>query len=251
MNCKRYKTNPITKVILKIQFPQILSLSPEKPPDKFQNVIMDKFPYVKERRGEDFSFKLTPTAPVISRKPKLAWEFQSKDQTKQIFVNEKSITFELSKYTHFDDFFKMVQNIFEEFTKIYNIGVFKIGLRYINEIEVDEGDRLDWEGYIQSSLTHVTGVFLDPSDQIARSMHTLELNEEDYTFRFVFGMFNSEYPNPITKKEFVLDYDCITKEDLERNEVYPTIERFHKIIYKWFEKSIDQKLRDKWGCEDE
>ena len=57
-------------------------------------------------------------------------------------------------------------------------------------------------------------------------------------------MFNSEYPNVISKKEFLLDYDCVTIGELSVNQIINTTKKFHEIIYDLFEASIDEELKE-------
>lgn len=248
MDCKRYKQNYLTKVILGIGFPQILGLNKTNPPSAFQKKIIKRFPYVEVQRGENVSLELNSAKPVVNRTPKIRWEFQSRDQSQKVIVNEETLQIVLDKYTNFDEFFKLVKFIFKEFTEIYDIGVFKIGLRYINEIE-DDGNPRDWKDLINESLISIPNEFLEPNDKLTRSMHRLEINEDNYHFVFQFGLFNSDYPSPISRKEFVLDYDCVSTEDLEKKDVFDTIDKFHKVIYHWFDKSIENKLREKMGEE--
>lgn len=247
MTFPKYQKNSLTKVILNLKFPQILGLNENNPPSEFQRKIMKQFPYVHEKRGENVSFEFHPNKPVINREPKIKWEFKSKNNLRTVSIDEESLIIEFSKYTVFEEFYEVAKFIFEQFTEIYNTGIFRIGLRYINEIREKKGNPRDWKDIINPSLISISEDFLDPEDKLVRSMHVLELKEDDYHFRFQFGMFNSNYPSRLTKKEFVLDYDCISTEDLEKEAVFNTIEKFHEIIDEWFNRSIGPKQKEKMG----
>ena len=78
-------------------------------------------------------------------------------------------------------------------------------------------------------------------------MNLLEFQTQVCNLKFQFGMFNSEYPNPIALKEFALDYDCSLKEELEIGEVYGKVKEFHNVATYWFEKSIGDELRKIMG----
>lgn len=249
MECTKYRNSPLTRVILHITFPQLLGLSENKPPDKFQKAINEEFPYMNIRKGHDVSVDLTPATPVINRKENIVWEFRNRDNSKYVYANEKSLQIQFIKYDNFEEFLEIVEFVFKTFREIYPINVFKIGLRYINEVKIkDASDPRDWKGLIKESLI-ATEEFVSHEDNVIRSMHVLEVNEDDYKFRFQFGLFNSNYPNSIIDKEFILDYDCVSIEELGKKEFHPAIVRFHKIIKKWFEESIEDELRDKLGCE--
>jgi len=123
----------------------------------------------------------------------------------------------------------------------------RIGLRYINQVYLDSGDPLDWTNLINPILVSISEQFVESKDTIMRSMHFLEVGEEDYSLKFQFGLFNSECPGYINRKEFVLDYDCASRGEIDISQVLDTTKQFHKIIYDWFEKSIEDGLRQKMG----
>ena len=74
-------------------------------------------------------------------------------------------------------------------------------------------------------------------------MGRIEIAEDNYSVLFQFGMFNPEYPNPIARKEFILDYDCYTEEEMSITDIPETIEDLHKAEKELFELSISDELR--------
>lgn len=138
--------------------------------------------------------------------------------------------------------------IFETLADLYPIKIInRVGLRYINQIKIESGDPIDWNGLIHPSLFSVQREFISRENGLLRSMHYLELKEEGYNLKFQFGLFNSEYPNPISRKEFVLDYDCSTNEEIDISRIFVKANEFNKKIHEWFEKSIQDGLRDIMG----
>ncbi|MDR3222248.1 MAG: TIGR04255 family protein [Methanobrevibacter sp.] len=116
-----------------------------------------------------------------------------------------------NNYNTFDEFSKTIELILKALSD-YPIKKIKyIGLRYINQINLDDGKLNDWDDSINKDLHVITPNFVD-SKNILRSMHSLEFKEQDYYIQFNFGQFNSVYPNPISKKEFILDYTCRCKD---------------------------------------
>ena len=81
-------------------------------------------------------------------------------------------------------------------------------------------------------------------DSICRSMHQLHLKRQEFKIIFQFGMFNSEFPNTIAKKEFILDYDCIGEEEYEPGTILDQFEKYNDAIYELFEQSIGNVLRN-------
>jgi len=74
-------------------------------------------------------------------------------------------------------------------------------------------------------------------------MHIIEIDEKDYDIQFQYGQFNRNYPNPISEREYVLDYTCRCFESKNFNEIIDTVDHMHKIIYNLFEKCIGEGLR--------
>jgi uncharacterized protein (TIGR04255 family) len=60
--------------------------------------------------------------------------------------------------------------------------------------------------------------------------------------RFQYGLFNSEYPNPIAKREFALDYDCFLQSEMAFSEVPGYLTKFHDEIEKLFRESVTEEL---------
>jgi hypothetical protein len=55
--------------------------------------------------------------------------------------------------------------------------------------------------------------FSELTDSLSRSMAQMTMNLEDRRIIFNFGIFNSEFPNRIAQKDFILDYDCASIEE--------------------------------------
>jgi uncharacterized protein (TIGR04255 family) len=192
------------------------------------------------------SLNLSPINSSLTQKQKLKWIFENKKHTKKVSVSENSFVIEYFEYHDFNEFFETTKFLFDEFTKTYPIGVFKIKLRYINEI-TDTGNYREWDGLIDSNLITISKEFVEDNTDILNSLHNLEIKEESYNLKFNFGLHNSNYPAEITDKIFILDYECVTADDVEKADVYNNIKQYNQIITNWFEKSIGDNLRRKMG----
>lgn len=243
-----YKSHFLTNVIFRVEFPKILELTEQKPPSKFQERISDKYPIVEEVKGEIQKYQFKKALDYIETEKKVSWEFSNKEKTKRVFIDSDFVFVEHLKYEHFEDLFQDVKLIFESFKDLYPIKIInRVGLRYINQIRIESGDPIDWNSLIHPSLFSVQREFISRENSLLRSMHYLELKEEGYNLKFQFGLFNSEYPNPISRKEFVLDYECSTNEETDILEIFDKAKEFNKKIHEWFEKSIQDGLRDIMG----
>lgn len=246
-----YKKNFITNVIFRIDFPKILNLTEQKPPSKLQEIISEKFPILDESIRSEIKTKIMKNSTFdIKGTSKKSWNFSNREKTKKVSIDPEFLIIEYLKYENFTEFFKTIKFIFENFINLYNIRLInRLGLRYINQIKLEMGNPLNWNNLIDASLFSVSKNFVKTNyrNNISRSMHFLGINEEEYNLIFQFGMHNSEYPSPMNRKEFILDYDCMSKEEIDVIEVLNKVEKFNKIIYEWFESSIMNKLREEMG----
>ena len=60
---------------------------------------------------------------------------------------------------------------------------------------------------------------------------------------FTYGIPNSIFPSKISRKEFLLDFDCYT-ENIEEDSVLQHLKIFHNKIQQFFEYCIKEKLRN-------
>jgi uncharacterized protein (TIGR04255 family) len=246
-NVKKYKSNYLTNVIFRVDFPKILDLDLKKPTAEFQKRIYKKYPLVKEIGIDSVELNFQEEGDVRTTKEKgRAWEFSNKESTKKLFIAPDHFFIEYLEYEHFKELLKDIELIYDAFTELYHVEIaIRIGLRYINEIEIKEGYAFDWSNLINQSLYSLTRDFTSKDEKVLRSMHLLEVLEKDYNLKFQFGFANSEYPNPIARKEFVLDYDCSTTQNTDISELIKIAKEFNLIIYNWFERSIEEDLRKK------
>ena len=86
--------------------------------------------------------------------------------------------------------------------------------------------------------------FPDDPKTISRAFHNLVLNYGDMSVRFQYGMHNPDFPVPIRKKVFILDYDAYYEGPQSFEDVKLNIDKFHERVESLFEASISNKLRD-------
>ena len=232
-----YPINFITKVIARVDFQPILKLKQE--PVDFQEIIREQFPRFSQKESIDISIK-PGEVPVPTKIP--TWQFTSKEKTDQISLNYQMIALTMKKYVNFESFFLKVELMYNTFNNIYHPSIIKrIGLRFINEIKL-KGNPLDWDGIINNNLYCIINAFPDLSTSLKRAMSQLHISLEDHSIIFQFGIFNSEYPNIITQREFILDYDCASKDESEPEGVLSTFRLYYEDIKKVFKQCRGEKL---------
>lgn len=78
-------------------------------------------------------------------------------------------------------------------------------------------------------------------------MNLLELTREGYNVRFQSGLWNRDWPNPVAKREFILDYACHSTEECEIKSVIELARKFHTEIELLFNDSILKNLKTRLG----
>lgn len=243
---KYYKYNYLTNVIFRIDFPN-LDFNVSKPPKDIIDGLKDKFPFSDMIKAKSLELKIKDFKHSSKLEDVLSWECKDRKNEKRVVISSDSLVLENLKYTGFDDFNEDIKFIINLFAKSYPLNkINRLGLRFINQIDIrPPKNPLKWENLIKPELTSVLDNFVtDNTANISRSLQFLEFNENDHILRFQFGMFNSEYPNVISKKEFLLDYDCVSVGGLSFNDIQSTTKKFHEIIYKLYEDSIEEDLRE-------
>jgi uncharacterized protein (TIGR04255 family) len=184
-----------------------------------------------------------------SQRDVMSFKFSDDSDTRIINLEPASIVLSIinNSYKDSDEMKKVIRYIVAQLKSTYGDIISKrIGLRYINIISFSGENPFEWDNYISDNLLSMLR-FVENKSELTRAMNVIELNKEYFRFRFQSGMFNSEHPNPITRKEFVLDYDGYTTEETELSGIEDSVGKIHGEIKKMFEDSIKQGLREKMG----
>jgi uncharacterized protein (TIGR04255 family) len=253
MENKRYKRNFLSNVVFKLDFPTLSDYGPEKT-GEFQKLVKRDFQILEEQKVIKVEHKFKETKEIEAKTTEIPkWVFFNKTKTRIISFEFDNIIVEFKEYTHFEDFLKIInlvtKSLFELFPSIVST---RLGVRYINRINLEEKDPFEWNNLLNKSLSDSMN-FISNKEDLSRHITLIELTKEDYRLRFQYGIANSLYPSSIIRKEFVLDYDCFTFESLEKQEeILDTVKEFNEVISNMFEKSIEDGLRKVMGmAEDE
>jgi len=247
----KYRKNYL-KVIFQLKFDPILELQNSEPV-QFKNKIKEQFPHLKLGRritikaeikglnGKEEKSKTPMTIEEIQR----IWTFSDKDNIVLVSVSANDFTLEYNKYQDISTMDRDFDFLWSQFQTIYNVGILsRVGLRYINQINFSTGDPLDWKGYISSDIIKaVLGITVPDKHRLGRSTNTIFWLGDDHRIKFQFGIHNREFPNPIAKKEFILDYDCFSIDPVDASEARKHLKYYNELIGNAFEQSIDKKLR--------
>ena len=104
---------------------------------------------------------------------------------------------------------------------------------------------MNWNNYINDLLIGSLKFAIDKKKSIARAMGQIVFKEENSNINFNYGIWNSNYPNEVNEKIFVLDYDGYSKFplDVESLNLSDIVKEHNKKIEDLFENSIKEGLR--------
>lgn len=241
-----YKKNYLKSVIARIDFLSPINSLKEEFPSDVGSVIKDFFPIAEPQGILAIDLQLRKEELEDGKRRKSTdWDFYGKDRDKILSIREGYMFISYNAYQSFEDletpFIRIVDALYNKFKEIQTI---RLGLRYINRIDIKEIHPLDWASYINKDLLPPLNIVEDKT-KISRAFNNIDINYGEFNLKFQYGMHNPDFPAPIKQKIFILDYDTNCQGFLNRDDITKNLSIFHKEIGKLFEKSITQELRKK------
>ena len=241
---EQYKKDFLTQVIVRIDFLISLERIGKSIPKDLNEVIKKYFKISEPQRIISQQIQSSQKGIKQSSKELIEWKYFDKNREKQFVLNTNFALIDYKIHEPFVNLKEVFINILRHLFKIEDsLQVRRFGLRYINNIELQENDLTNWQKYINNNLLSVLN-FYENKNILSRIINHLEFNFEDLYLKFQSGMRNPDYPAPIRRKMFVLDYDCYSEvliDDL--GDLENKLDKSHDLILQMFEKSITKELR--------
>ena len=230
------RDNFLKRVILRLDFLGEIDRS-QQVLDDIKRDVLDNLPEFETRDIVSVEMTIDQAQKTTSEKRYKSFSFHNNTTNNSVILEPNAIIFDIKKYNNYEEFKGLVQKLIRNLgEQNQSIKISKIGLRYINQIIIDEGNPFEWTELIKNPLLCSLN-FIENQSELSRSLGVMELNKSDYYVRFQYGWFNSEYPNPIVKKEFLLDYDCYSKNENDVSSIISQIYILHEEIKNLFEQS--------------
>lgn len=237
-----YKTNFLSNVIFKIDFSPILKINMDELVE-FQEAIRKELPEIETKDLVTLKADFQKESNSFEKEISKLIVFKSLDSKKRIEVSHSFLAVVFNDYNSFEEFLLIVNNAYNELYKKFSPVIKRVGLRYVNNIIIKQGNPFDWKDLIHESLiSNLSGDLFD-AHKLSRMMTQVNYNEDDYNMIFNYGIFNIEFPAKISRREFILDYDCYS-ENPNSLEINKLVQEFHNEIQLLFEKSIKHKLKE-------
>lgn len=240
----QYKKNYLTDVIFRIDFSTGNFINSES--SQFRDELSKLFSKFEIKHNKNFFVNLKNDQLTSDQKESTSWIYTNDVDRFILQVEEKSLIIHDQAYHSHRKFRNHLEKVLNIYTKCFrDIEIERCGLRYINQINIDQPMPYKLDGFIDQRLLHIIN-FNPEGSKILRSMASTEfiINEEEgVKLLFKYGVFNSVYPSPPIKKEFILDFDCYTNFLEKPQDVLNFFDNYNKTIAIYFENSIGDKLR--------
>ena len=247
----RYAKNFITQVILRADFQS--GTVPMVQPDAGLLSALEGFPVRNQanRSRSEVRVRKTPQGPVKDTHTTnfLESNFFTEDKTRHLALCSEYIMLEERRYEGYDVLRDIFLDVLDAVSNQYSgIKLRRLGMRYINEIKLPEADAGPglgadfWGKYVNPSL--LGGLRFAANDgALARHMCTTELNYGTDRATIRYGIFNSDYPKPNQKREFIIDVDTYSLTVMAPEAVASKLDEYHQAACSVFETAITDALR--------
>jgi uncharacterized protein (TIGR04255 family) len=226
-------------VVFRLDYKNSVKYS-QKQMDEIRREITDKYPEYQKMQQISVRMDVNPDGECTTSQRVFFHRFNQKETGNILSVEPSAFFFEYHKY---DKIESIIENV-NWAIKILNLSndfiISRFGLRIINQISIESGDPFDWREIITPEL--ISSIDLSKEfGQPSRIMGIIDTNLPDHRLKLQYGLFNSEFPNNIVKKEYVLDFDCTSKEEMRIEDAVNNIEGAYRIIKDSFTKCVKSK----------
>jgi len=245
---KKYRTTFLAKVIVRMDYSYPITQLTKTLPNQLKTIPQFPLSEPKDFIGTEFLI----SKGVIKEKATegTTWFFHSIDRQNTVAIERDNFNISYKAFDSFDvlkqDSLHIAKVLFEVHKDFQGK---RLGLRYINEIKLDENTVLDWSEYIDGKLLTQLEFPENPS-LICRAFNDLELNCGDFILKFQYGIRNPDFPARIQRKNFILDYDAYSLGLQNLEDIAQNLDKLNEAIHQVFEQSICDGLRRKMGVED-
>lgn len=240
-----YKRNFLTEVIARVDLVSPLPVLAEQIPKEISRIALDSFPIDEPKRALTQEVILSSDKEPATRKQEFTeWNFYGRNREKRLTVVQQSFFVTYKPYEKYEnlrgDFLAISNGFFKHFEEAQPS---RLGLRYINQLDVPGSNPLDWQEYVNQELLCLFAYTVNNASP-SRVFHNFEVAFGDFNLRFQFGIHNPDYPAPIRRRFFVLDYDAYFQGLLEPRDIPDYLDQYHGVIQNMFERNITDRLRE-------
>lgn len=244
----KYKNNMIKEAIIRLDFESPINELKAIIPTSIENLILKKYSQKETNEGFNEEIRINSANGNIERiqTPFKDWSFWGNSKSQRICISENFVFVSHQNYLSFEDFYTTYETLIKELFKLEpELKIKRVGIRYINNIELDDDEPMKWDDYINKNLLSSLNINKGGSE-LTRTVQILELNypKDDINIKYQYGMHNPDYPAPIKRKIYLMDIDGYKTGSICEDELIYLIPEIHKHLEELFEDSILDNLRE-------
>lgn len=243
-----YQRNFLSRVIFQLKYDPILTLEAESPA-KFQERITSIYPGLVTKKKIEVQANIKDGKLTTQlTKERQVWEFQAADKKRSLAISADEFSLVYSEYKDKSQIIDDLHNTWPVFQALYNANsLSRVGLRYINKISIPDGNPLEWTNIVNEDVR--TSTFIScaagTNYKLSRSLHEVHWVESDHRIALRYGIHNPDFPNPIAKREFLIDIDCVSIGEIRADDAEKCLVSFNTSAESFFEKCIGDTLRER------
>lgn len=225
----QFERNFITSAVCELRFPILLEYE-SAPPVQLQKLLRKKYPiYSRQRETSIGPGEVEHKYKFLFRSRKPGWA---------VAFGSSSIALETNRYLNFEDFENRLTKLLDQTAALIDSDFFtRVGLRYINEIPLDDGNL---DGWVRDELVSplATGIY----GRVDQFFQEIRGHTEIGGYSFRHGIARSDNGDPV----YQLDYDLF-KENVSIDAVKTLITHLNELSFKFFYWSIGPQSREVLG----
>ncbi len=237
-----YKNPFIKEAIVRFDFPSEIPNIEKGLPSKVAQAALKFFPIFEPQKmqthevqlgGEEAKTKITEITNSI---------FHGLEREKTLSISPYALYVQVRQYRTFELLLKEtilpLSALCESFPEIR---ASRVGIRYVNILNIGEENPLDWTKYVCPELLAITN--FHNKENLSRAFQIIEYNFEEDSLKFQAGIANPDYPAKIKQRQFVLDLDASSVGAYDFQEMIAKVKVGHERIQDIFESSITDATR--------
>jgi uncharacterized protein (TIGR04255 family) len=244
-----YATNHLEQVILRVDFEPIAALITQARPE-LSNRLAATHPTFAMIPVTQLNFQFGAVAGMNQQVIANNFQHRSEDGSSTIVFSHNFFSLEYVRYLNGTQLLGDLATFVEHLTQLHgNAAVTRVGLRYVNNIKLENGAAQDWDTLIAQPLIDSVKASLEPGVRVARSIHQAETFNDDVRLIFHYGFLNPDYPAEMVRREFLLDLDAVHVGQTQLANVHQCCAQLNAACEAKFEASIADGLRQLMGVQ--
>lgn len=238
-----YKKPYLKEVIFRLDFGSRIEAFIRALPPKIAKAALQVFPLFEPQKEKRQEIKVSPNTFQTKTEDSMKWIYHGRNREKTLAITAESFIITNRKYQSFEafraDFHHVLNALFEE---CKDLSVARVGLRYVNILDIPGDDPLAWSDYVNEEMLGIIDMHKD-AQALIRVFHIVEFNYDGQHVKFQFGIANPDYPASIKRKQFVLDIDSSFTGALAQDDISRCVDSAHEKIQELFEESVTSRTR--------